>query len=268
MTDDSRADGPEAAPNEAPNTDDWRVVEVVPEGADVTSLVMQGPGRKPHRPGQFGTIRVLTDDGWSEAHPFTISCAPEADAVRMTIKRAGEFTERIASLKPGTPVQFSGPYGVFLGDVEQQGRIAMVAGGVGITPFLSVLRHFRAEKADNAVVLIWANKTWADAFAAEELRDMTRDLDLTVVHVLSREVELPAEAEPTDRSGRGRVRFELGHVDRGLIQKHVLQAGWDATAKFYLCGPPAMQEFVLGEMAACGIDPAGVDKEAFAYRGK
>ncbi len=253
MTDDiSKREGPDLPQA----TDEWRVVEVVPEGGDVTSLVMAGAGRKPHRPGQFGTIRVLTDEGWSEAHPFTISCAPEEDAVRMTIKRAGRFTERIAGLKPGTPVKFSGPFGVFLGDVEQQQRIVMVAGGVGITPFLSVLRHFRHQRADRRVILVWANKTLADAFAADELEAMTRELDLTVVHVLSREKSLSGLPPGTDR-----VRFELGHVDRGLIQRHVQ----DISARFYLCGPPAMQEFVLTEMAACGIDPAGVDKEAFAY---
>ena len=248
--------------NDTP-ADDWRVVEVVPEGDDVTSLVMTGPGRRPHKPGQFGTIRVLTDHGWSEAHPFTISCGPEEDAVRMTIKRAGPFTQRIASIKPGTPVRFSGPYGVFLHDVEKQERIVMVAGGVGITPFLSVLRHFRAAKADNAVLLVWANKTLADAFAAQELAAMTLELELTVIHVLSREKDVAAPPGST-----GRVRFVPGHVDRGLIRTHVLDAGWDATAGFYLCGPPRMQEFVLAEMAACGIDPAGVDKEAFAYRQK
>jgi len=260
MNDDPTKDGPKAPDADS---DDWRVVEVVPEGRDVTSLVMTGPDRKPHRPGQFGTIRVLTDQGWSEAHPFTISCGPEENAVRMTIKHAGQFTERIAALEPGAPVKFSGPYGVFLGDVEGQPRIVMVAGGVGITPFLSVLRHFRAKKADNAVILIWANKTRDDAFAAHELKEMTRELDLTVIHVLSREKTLPAATAGTDK-----VRFELGHVDRGLIRRHVLDAGWDATAGFYLCGPPAMQEFVLAEMAACGIDPAAVDKEAFAYQDK
>jgi len=63
----------------------------------------------------------------------------------------------------------------------------MIAGGVGIIPFLSVLRWFRNIRPKNKVTLFWANKSIEDIFAVSELKEMTRDLSLAIIHAISRE---------------------------------------------------------------------------------
>jgi len=133
----------------------------------------------------------------------------------------------------------------------------MIAGGVGITPFLSVLRHFRIMRAKNQAKLFWTNKTIDDVFAAEELQEMTKELDLLVVHTLSREKEV-------NRYLQGdfpQVDYASGYVTRDLLQRRVDLSN----ASFYLCGPPKMQEFVLGELEACGVSLDLVEKERFSY---
>jgi predicted ferric reductase len=246
--------------NREPQTQ-WRVARTELESEDVTSLYLEGPvdtmgGRKP---GQFASLRVWTGDGWSEPHPFTISCAPEAQTLRFTIKQSGEFTSKVRELEPGTPVQCVGPFGGFCTDADQHEEIVMVAGGVGITPFLSVLRHFRSTGAANRVVLFWSNKSPADAFAGDELIEMTRELDLKVVHAFSRvgPEELPPSPAPD------RVAHVAGRLTREVLQEHIRTPD----ASFYLCGPPAMQEAILEELSACGVDPGKVQKEAFTFGG-
>jgi len=151
----------------------WRVLKTEPENYDTTSLYLEGNDErfKKRRAGQRVSIRILRDDGWSEPHPFTISCAPEDPIPRLTIKKSGVFTSSIPDLKPGTPVKCEGPLGVFCKDIDTREEIAMIAGGVGITPFLSVLRHFRNICATNRMTLFWTNKTIDDVFAADELKE-------------------------------------------------------------------------------------------------
>jgi predicted ferric reductase len=237
----------------------WKVLKTERENHDTTSLYLEGDDEnfKNRKAGQWLSLRVLRNDAWSKPHPFTISCAPEDDTLRLTIKKAGAFTSAIPDLRPGTPVRCEGPFGVFCKDIEQNEHIVMIAGGVGITPFLSVLRHFRNMRAKNLVKLFWTNKTVDDIFAAKELREMTKELNLFVVHTMSREEEV-------DKYFQGdfsQVHYVPGYVTRDLLQKQDDLSN----ASFYLCGPPKMQEFVLGELEACGVSPDSVEKERFSY---
>lgn len=231
----------------------WKVSQVIPESHDVTSLELEAPpGVEIRRaPGQFATIRVRENKGWSKPHPFTISCDSDCDTLRFTIKSVGDFTSKIRDLRAGDEVRCDGPYGSFLKGADELGSFTMIAGGVGITPFLSLLRTLRRQKSAARMVLIWSNKTAADIFVRDELTAMTLELDLTVVHALTRET--PPEAPPGSR-----VHYAAGRVNADMI------ARWaDTTAPVFLCGPPPMQEAVLKELANLGIDPESVQREAF-----
>lgn len=235
----------------------WRVVKTIPESKDVTSVIIEPPEGEAahHKAGQFASIRIMTQDGWSEPHPFTISCDATNPNYRFTIKNVGDFTASVQGLKPGTPVQCSKPLGAFCEDIENHEHIVMIAGGVGITPFLSVLRTFRSKKADNQIKLFWANKTLDDAFAVQEISQMTKDLNLQVIHVLSRQKELPGPADD------GNVHIRLGHLSKEMLQEFDISP----TASYYVCGPPAMQQAILGMLQSCGIDPGDVQREAFSF---
>lgn len=250
------------------NVEEMKVVKVARENHDTTSLFFTGPDIerfKGREAGQFAAIRVMKDGQWSEPHPFTLSCPPEADLLRMTIKSSGgEFTSAVPEIAPGTPVQLAGPFGQFCHGIEEQQRIVMIAGGVGITPFLSVLRHFKETGAQNDVTLFWANKGFADAFAAEELEELTQGLKLRVVHVLSRVAEEDRRPAPQFEDGRpGSVAHEYGRVSREFFLRHL---GDVSGAAFYLCGPPPMQQAVLDELTGCGVEPERVRREAFVFK--
>jgi NAD(P)H-flavin reductase len=235
------------------------VNRVEPENADITSVYIEGYDDKfkKRKAGQYLTLRIQQDTDWSEAHPFTISCAPGDEILRVTIKKAGEFTSAIPMLKPGDPVKCAGPYGVFCRDIESRPDIVMIAGGVGITPFLSVLRHFKSNRVGNSILLMWSNKTIDDVFAREELNEMTKVLQLKVVYNLSREQDVDRY---NDDAYPGAC-FLSGRITQDVLNEHVLSKD----PSYYLCGPPPMQEFVLSQLGAFGIEAASVEKEKFSW---
>ena len=240
----------------------WNVVKVVPENHEIYSLYLEGSDEKfaKRKAGQFVSISIMKPDGWSEPHPFSIASAPEDSILRMTIKKAGQFTSAIPDLKPGTEVRCMGPLGVFCKDIDTKPKIFMMAGGVGITPFLSVLRHFRNIKAKNIVTLFWVNRTMEDVFATEEIQEMTRDLTLRVVYCLSR----ADDVEGYYRQERPGVFYEKGRLSGEILKRH----GATKDASFHLCGPPPMMESAIAEAGSLNVDQKAIEKENFSWQGK
>lgn len=235
-----------------------KVVKVVPENHDSNSLYLEGSdeGFMLRKAGQYASIRIMRPEGWSEPHPFTISGAPEDALLHLTIKKEGKFTSAIGDLKPGAPVKCMGPLGVFCKDIDAKPSIVMIAGGVGITPFLSVLRHFRNIKAPNKVILFWANKTSDDIFSSDEIKQMSRELSLNVVHCLSRDDDVNRYVDILYPN----VFYEKGRLNEDILKMH----GVGRDAAFYLCGPPPMMESALNDLQKLGVAPDTVEREKFS----
>ncbi len=246
------------------DNDAARIVKVIKENEEISSIYIESFGESfgKRAAGTFLTLKIMEDGQWSKAHPFTISCAPEDPVLRSTIKKAGPFTTRVHELNPGDPVQVAGPYGLFCKGIDDESEIALIAGGVGITPFLSVLRHFMNTRAKNRVLLIWSNRTLDDAFAVDELKQMTKEIDLTVVFNLSREADAAAVAKYADAAFPGIV-YEPGRCTRDVMKKYMEPR----EKALFLCGPPPMQEFIISELEAMGVDPKAVKKESFTWKG-
>jgi predicted ferric reductase len=137
-----------------------RVVRVVDAGPDVVNVEMSGRVRA--KPGQFFRWRFLTRGRWFEAHPFSLSAAPDG-RVRITVKGVGDFSRGLRNLRPGTRVLADGPYGGF---TSRSAKKALIAGGVGITPIRALL-----EEIDGDVVVVHRGepilRDELDALAAE-----------------------------------------------------------------------------------------------------
>jgi predicted ferric reductase len=240
----------------------WKVMKVVPENQDTYSLYLEGNDEKmaKRKAGQFASLSIMMGGGWSDPHPFSIANAPEDPFLCLTIKKAGPFTSAIPDLKPGTEVSCMGPVGLFCKDIDAKPLLVMMAGGVGVTPFLSVLRHFKNVKAKNTATLFWVNKTMEDAFATDEIKAMTKDMALTVVYCLSRADDVRGYNRPE----YPRVFFEPGRLSGDILKKY----GTGKEASFYLCGPPPMMESALAEAGALHVDQGAIEKETFAWYGK
>jgi NAD(P)H-flavin reductase len=239
----------------------WRIIKVVPENQDTYSLYLKGSDERiaQRKAGQFVSLSIMTPGGWSTPHPFSAAGAPEDPVLRLTIKKAGQFTSAIRDLKSGTEVRCMGPIGAFCKDIDSKPLVVMMAGGVGITPFLSVLRHFRNIKAKNIATLFWVNKTMEDVFATDEIQAMTGELKLTVVYCFSR----VDDVQSYYRQEYPGVFYEKGRLSGDILKKY----GAIKEASFYLCGPPPMMEAALVEVGSLNVNQSVVEKENFAWTG-
>jgi len=238
----------------------WKVRNVERESYAINSLYLDGGDESvfnSRHAGQYVMIRLPRNGDWSEPHAFTISCAPEDSVIRLTIKEVDDFTGSIPRIASGSDVKLAGPYGKFCRGIDDKKQILMIAGGVGITPFLSVLRHFTNIKADNRVTLFWVNKTMQDSFANDELRQMTRVLNLNIVHLLSREEDVEKYMDSAFSS----VRSESSRLSVEILTEY----SDPKSAACYLCGPPPMQESTLDNLEKLGVDRGFVEVEKFSF---
>lgn len=166
----------------------YRVAEVRPERGRSWSLVLEPEGHPGFRfkPGQFAWLSLWNGPFAVMEHPFSISSSAErAGQVAFTIKEAGDFTGTIRNAKPGQRAYLDGPYGALSVDRNQAAGYVFVAGGSGIGPIMSMLRTL-AERGDRRPLLFfYGSKGWDDITFREELDDLEKRLDLTLVHVLT-----------------------------------------------------------------------------------
>ncbi len=233
----------------------WTVVEATPETHNVWTLKLEpAPGTviPDYLPGQFHFLTLRRHAGPVEEHPFTISSSPtEKRFVTSTIKASGDFTATVGDTKPGDAASREGAYGRFSCALHPEEKdLVFIAGGIGITPFMSMLRWMRDTSADARVRLIFGNRAERDIVFRDELDAMAKAArpTLSIIHVLS---------EP-DASWAG----EKGYVDEEKITRLV---GGDLSGKtFYLCGPPVMMKKLTATLRKLGVPKDRIRSERFA----
>lgn len=222
------------------------VDDVVQETHDTWTLSIKGPPID-YRPGQFMLIRLRRGGRLSGMHPFTISSSPTQDALSVTPKAIGDFTATVGDTRPGDRAYIEAPYGVFSYLNHTGLELAFIAGGIGITPFLSMLRYMRDADDRRDVVLIWGNKSEADIAFRAEIADLEGELPrLRVVHVMSRQEDFDGER---------------GFITTELIERHIPDI---RERRVFLCGPPVMMERVRPAVAALGVPKRSLHFERFA----
>lgn len=120
-----------------------RVADVVPEGTDMISIYIAGHhlDRMKVRAGQYFRWRFLTRGRWWQAHPFSLSAAPNGGWLRLTVKAVGDHTAQLRYLVPGARVFAEGPSGVFTADRSVRRRALLIAGGSGVAPIRALLEE-------------------------------------------------------------------------------------------------------------------------------
>ncbi len=237
----------------------WEVVSVTPERGAAWTLTIRPVGHKGIRfaAGQFAWIRVNRSPFSVREHPFSFSSSAEHDddgaspagdrSVSFTIAEAGDFTSRLGELRPGARVYLDGPYGVFSFERNEGPRFVFLAGGIGISPIMSMLRTLADRGDKRPCLLLYGNLGWDDVVFREELDPLGDRLDLTVVHVLGE--------PPDDWSG------ETGFIDDGVLERHL--GDHPERARYFVCGPPAMLDAVAGALTRRGVPDRHIDLEIF-----
>jgi len=219
-----------------------RVAEVVDEGSGAVSLLLEGRrlDRLGAMAGQFFLWRFLTRGRWWASHPFSLSAAPDGSSLRITIKDLGDFTARAGTIPVGTRVVAEGPFGVFTDAVRRRRKVALIGGGVGITPIRSLL-----EEMDGDLVVVYRVLSEDDVILGDELRELAAR-KRAALHVVVGD----------HRTAAGR---EL------LTAKHLLSLVPDlADREVYVCGPPAMADATRRSVRKARVPSRYVHTERFA----
>lgn len=233
----------------------WRrpyVVErVESERGNTTTIVLRpvGHGGLRFEPGQFAWVRLGDSPFSLQEHPFSFSSsAQDPETVAFTIKALGDFTSTIADIQPGTRAYVDGPYGAFSIDrlPEAEGFV-LVAGGVGITPFMSILRTMADRGDARPVILFYASRNQEVTTFREELEALEQRMRLKVVHVLDK--------PPADWMG------ERGFITPDLLARYLPEER--RTWHYMLCGPPPMMAAVERALLDIGVPYAHVRSERF-----
>jgi predicted ferric reductase len=200
-------------------------------------------------PGQFGWLTLGNSPFQIEEHPFSFSSSSEdINIIEMTIKALGDYTGNISKVKPGDVAHIEGPYGVFSPDrfPDSKGYI-MLAGGVGITPMMSMIRTFADRKENRPLILIYANNTFEDIIFFNELEKIRKDLKITIVHTLAE--------PPQDWNG------EEGFIDADLLKKYLPEGANDYT--YFICGPGPMMDASHKALMDNGVKTGNIEMEVF-----
>ncbi len=233
----------------------YEVTEIVQETTDVHTLHFKpkrGSTLFAYNPGQFHFIRFSNCMHLrSEEHPFTISSSPSQKLyLSSTIKNSGDFTSVIHRIQKGDSVRILGPFGK-LSFVEKShsGPIIFIAGGIGITPFISMLQYMADEKHEREVVLLYFNQTEQTIAFRKELDNLMANntaLNINVVHILSKQKDWQGEQ---------------GHFHKDLLKKYIPIPL--SENHYYVCGPSRLNNAVLRELKLSQIPAKNMHSERF-----
>lgn len=222
-----------------------RVASVEPDSDGVVSIHFTGRrlDALPVVGGQFFEWRFATRDWWWQAHPYSLSAAPDGRSLRITVKNLGDQSGALATLRPGTPVLVEGPFGAFTAERARPGApIVALAAGVGIAPVLSLLQSLPPERRDVTIVY--------------------RVIDLASGAVaLRKDVE-----ELVDRRG-WTLRYLTGEIENCTIDASRLTqlAPGLAQADVFACGPQGFLDKVRHAARGAGLPDDRFHHELFVF---
>ena len=208
-----------------------------------TEVVLKPKGRMfPFEPGQFAFI-TIDADGFQEAHPFTIASGANENRLRFTMKVLGDYTRRVRDeLKAGADVDIEGPYGRF-NPLKGSNKQVWVAGGIGITPFLSVLRTMSPGHG-RTVRLYYCVRTAREALFFSELERRAASLGGVTI--------MRFDSEAGARISAQFINDDLG----GAL------GDWS----YYCCGPQSLVAAVSEGLTKHGVPAGCIHREEFELR--
>jgi len=205
---------------------------------DVLQIVTEKPDNYTFTPGQATEIAINKPDWKAKKRPFTFTSLPVDDFLQFTIKTYPSHkgvTNELLQLKKGDELILHDVFGA----IAYQGEGLFIAGGAGVTPFISIFRYLQLKNEIGGNKLIFANKMKTDIILAVEFEKL---LGKNFINILSEE----------------KVNgYAYGQIDEEFLKANIT----DFNQQFYVCGPPPMMESIEKQLANLGVAKKAITVE-------
>lgn len=200
-------------------------------------------------PGQFAFFSFASNKLSSEWHPFTLASSPtRPDSQQIIVRDSGDWTRGIHRVQQNDRVFLHGPFGRFSHSfVPLDREIVMIAGGIGITPMLSMLRAMKDCEDQRRITLLWSSKTAGHLFFQDELNALSKTM-----HSFNWVPVFTVRQEPMGQFGR----LTLDTLET-LLEK------CSRSSVIFLCGPLEMVGQIHRHLIALGFSRQSIIKELF-----
>ena len=233
------------------------VVDLIDETSKVRSIVLDVPEWPGHRAGQHVDVRLTAEDGYQAQRSYSIASAPEDERLALTVEGLpdGEVSSYlVGELRVGDKLELRGPVGgYFVWEASAEAPLLLVAGGSGVVPLMSMLRHRSASGAEVGAKLVYSSRSWEDVIYREELEQLaSTSQGPQVVHTLTR-------SQPSGWTGYAR------RVDGRMLE----EVAWPASSmpSAFVCGPTPFVESVAAALVLLGYPATSVKTERFGPTG-
>lgn len=218
------------------------------------TLKHSGQGRQlSFQPGQYVAVSFYRRGRPTPVRCFSMVNSPlEQGIIQLCPRVKGRFTSTIRKLQAGDEAVVRGPFGGFVLDSDIHSQVVLIAGGIGIAPFMSMIRYAAQLKTATKMTLIYSCQTQDDVPFVDELGELEGNHpNLNVTLVIT--------SGSTNRFHNRRVA--TGRISKELLDK---QSGDRFRKTFFICGPPAFMAAVGGMLSQMNIPPERVLTEAFS----
>ena len=230
-----------------------KVERIVVESYRAKTLTIRLADWQPFRPGQHFRVRLIAPDGYQAQRSYSIASAPETEGtIDLTIELIpdGEVSPYFHGVvRPGDEFELRGPIGgPFTWTGRTGGPLLLVAGGSGVVPLMSMLRHRHRSAREMPALLLYSCRSFDDIIYREELESLAAEAPVTVLHTLTR-------TRPQSWASYSR------RIDRSMLEEALRRL--DSAPHAYVCGPTPLVESVSGELVGLGLSPERVRTERF-----
>jgi len=221
--------------------------EVIVRTHNIRSFRFPKPPSLNYLPGQFFFI-TLKNNGQELRKHFSFSSSPsEQNYIEFTKKLSdSDFSRKLRNLNKNDWARIDGPYGKFT-FIGEHKKIALLAGGIGITPFRSMIKYCTDKKLNTEITLIYGNRSEKDIVFKKEFEELkTQNKNFKPIFIIN---------EKND-NWKGLTGFINGDIIKKEVSDYKQRV-------FYVCGPPKMVESLLGIINKLGISRNNIRIEYF-----
>jgi len=222
---------------------------------DTMSFRFEKPSRWTFKAGQYLDMTLLDPsetDSEGNVRSFSIASAPHEETLMVATRMRDTAFKRVLKTMPyGTAVKIEGPSGDLILQNDSARTAVFLAGGIGITPFRSIVHWAAKEKLPNRIILFYSDRRPEDAPFLVELQSLEKD---------NPKYELIASMTDMEKSYRP-WNGETGLIDQGMLGRHLKGA---ASPIYYIAGPPALVKGLHEMLSKTGLSDNDIRAEEFS----